>query len=34
LIFCRTIRPSPAKTAAATTGNRTDFDFSDMRTSY
>ncbi len=34
LIFCRTIRPSPANTATATTDNTTDFGFSAMRTSY
>jgi hypothetical protein len=34
LIFCRTILPSPANTAATTTGNTTDFGFSAMPQSY
>ena len=33
LIFCRTIRPSPANTAAAITGNSTDLDFSAIQQS-
>jgi hypothetical protein len=33
LIFCKTILPSPAKTAAAITGNSTDFDFSAIQQS-